>query len=593
MDQIDRSSAPLSVSGLTAEPGARLFAWGVWAAMTVSATALVAVFGTDVPIWDDYGLVLAMTGDQPITSGWLWEQYNEHRIPLSKLILVGSARLAGNDLRTGMVASVACLSALAAGLVALAGRLRGGARPTDAVFPILLLHPGHTVNLLWSFMFAQILPTALAGGILIAVAASAARPGPQRAAGIGAGLALLPLCGGTGLLYVPALAAWLFAEGCAEACSGRPRAGLTGVAVALAAVPGLVLAAFYFRGFRGGVHPPAPEGIVDNARTALQFLAGGLGAPAAWSWPWSGFATMGAVAAGSAMLYRGWRTESAERSRVLGLAAFLAALLSIAAGVGWGRGWAGPLAGFQDRYVTMATPLWCWIALVVRLYAPPALGSLARNTLFALSCVLLWPNAEAGLTSGRGGAATALALTRDIKAGLPPSRLIPRYTPSLHPSQDELSRLIPFLRRHRIGPFGDVRDDPPYHEAPIPVAPTSLRMARWDASSATARVTGVDPQLVYRLPSPRLAVGVRIRYAHSNPQGSPARFQLGWLHPGQTEYVPSQRYSFWTLPTGTDKRTTVWIGEVVSEFRIQPDNQPCDFHISAITLLEPGPAPPP
>jgi hypothetical protein len=591
MDQIDQIQAHQRVRDGAAEPGARLFVWGGWGVMTLASSALVARYGTDVPTWDDYGLVLAMTGDQPITSGWLWEQWNEHRYPIPKLILVGAGRLAGNDVRAGMVASVTCLSALAAGMIALSGRLRGGMRPTDAVFPILLLHPGHAVNLLWCFMFAQILPTAIAGAVLVAIAASASWPGPRRAAGIGAALVLLPLCGGTGLLYVPALAAWLFAAAWVEGRSGRSGAALNGVAIALAAVPGLLLTALYLRGFRGSAHPPSPEGVLDNARAALQFLTGGLGAPAAWSWPWSGFATFGAIAAGLAMLYRGWRTKPGERSRVFGLAAFLAALLAMAAGVGWGRGWAGPLAGFQDRYVSMAAPLWCWLAIVFRLYATPALDLLAGHTLLVVACVLLWPNAEAGFANGRGVSATAFALARDVKAGLTPSQLVARYTPSLYPSQDELSRFIPILRRRRVGPFGGVRDEPPHHEVAIPVTPSSVSFARWDSSSSTAHVTGEDPQLLYRLPSPRPVVGVRIRYSHSNPQGSPGRFQLTWLHPGQSEYTPSQRYSFWTLPTGTHKQTTVWIGQVVSEFRIQPDNQPCDFRIDGITLLEPGAAP--
>jgi len=163
---------------------------------------------------------------------------------------------------------------------------------------------------------------------------------------------------------------------------------------------------------------------------------------------------------------------------------------------------------------------------------------------------------------------------------------------SLYPSQDELLRLIPILRRGRVGPFGAVRDDPPHHETPIPAAPSSLRMATWDASSSTAHVTGENPQLLYRLASPRLVVGVRIRYSHANRQGGPARFQLTWLHPGQSDYTSSQRYAVWSLPTGTHRQTTVWIGQVVSEFRIQPDNQPCDFQIEGVALLEPGAAPP-
>ncbi|ODU01342.1 MAG: hypothetical protein ABS79_01880 [Planctomycetes bacterium SCN 63-9] len=575
------------------DSGARLFVWGVWALMTLSASALVVSFGSDVPIWDDYGVVLAAIGDQPINADWLWEQANEYRIPIPKLILVAVDRLAGNDVRAGMAASVVCLSALSAALIALAGRLRGGLKPFDAVYPILLLHPGHAPNLLWSFMFSQILPTAIGGGILIAMISSRSWPGARRAAWIGAALALLPLCGGTGLLHVPALAAWLLASAWVEFHSGHPDSRRRGTLILLATVPGLLLTVLYFRGFRWDPHPPAPGGIFDNMRAALQFLAGGLGAPASWGWPWTGWGTLAAISIGLAILIRGWVVDPRGRSRVAALAAFLAAILTLGAGVGWGRGWAGPLAGFQDRYVAMATPLWCWLAIVFQLYAPPIIDSLGGNTLFAFACILLWPNAEAGLASGRGSTANAQALGRDIQAGMPPYKLVSRHTPAIHPSQDELARLLPKLRKGRLGPFRQLRDDPPHRGVSIPVTPTALQLADWDRATSTAHIKGVDPQLVYRLASPRPVLGVRIGYSHSTPDRSPARFQLTWLRPGQSSYnnLPAQRYALWTLPTGSHRQTTVWIDDVVQEFRIQPDNQPCDFQVESIMLLEPDAAP--
>ncbi|CAN5627023.1 hypothetical protein BH23PLA1_BH23PLA1_35310 [soil metagenome] len=111
---------PVAEAGAT-EPGARAFVWGVWGLLTLSALVIVGWFGSDVPTWDDYAFVPALVGEPPVTLGWLWEQCNEHRIALPKLILVEANRLAGNDVRAGMVLSVATLSALAA---ALYGRLR-------------------------------------------------------------------------------------------------------------------------------------------------------------------------------------------------------------------------------------------------------------------------------------------------------------------------------------------------------------------------------------------------------------------------------------------------------------------------------------
>jgi hypothetical protein len=55
-------------------------------------------YGNNVPLWDDWGLVLARTGGQPVTAAWLWEQVAEYCLPLLKLFLFALGRATGNDL---------------------------------------------------------------------------------------------------------------------------------------------------------------------------------------------------------------------------------------------------------------------------------------------------------------------------------------------------------------------------------------------------------------------------------------------------------------------------------------------------------------
>jgi hypothetical protein len=580
----NRAARPAVQSADGPAPGARAFVWGAWGLMSLAATAFVAHYGTNVPVWDDYSIVVALIGDRPVTLEWLWEQCNEHRIALPKLILLYAERLAGNDVRAGMFLSVATLSLLAAALVGLSARLKGGIRPSDALFPLLLLHVGQASNLLWSIQFIHVLPTALGTAFLIAIAVRSSWPGPRIIALAGVGLALLPLCGGTGLMFVPGLVLWLLGVAVAHARSvrvGRWRRALMAV---LAVLPGLGFSALYFRGFRAGLHPETTGGIVDVARTALQFLTGGIGIPAALLWPWSGAVTLGLAALCVVLLGRSWWRQPDERPRVFGLAAFLAAVLALAAAVGWGRGWSGGRAGFQERYFTMATPLWCWLALVFRLYAPPALGRLVPNALFAALCAFGWPNTEAGLEYGRDVAARAKALSNDLLAGVPAYRIVKSHTPFLYPSQDEVTRLLPILRNARFGPFQSLRDSPTFRETSVPLRPTQVTLARWDGT--TAHVTGVDPQITFTLTRPCPVAGIRIKYAHTNLQRAPARFQLSWKRPGQQNYTDAQRYTNWTLPTGEGKQTTVWVDDILEQFRIQPDNQPCEFRIEQITLLE-------
>jgi hypothetical protein len=82
-----------------------------------------------------------------------------------------------------------------------------------------------------------------------------------------------------------------------------------------------------------------------------------------------------------------------------------------------------------------------------------------------------------------------------------------------------------------------------------------------------------------------MIAGIRVRYAHKNLQGAHARFNLSWKRTGQAAYGDQQRFANWTLPTGEGRETTIWIDDVVEQFRIQPDNQRGEFRIDEITLL--------
>ena len=62
---------------------------------------------------------------------------------------------------------------------------------------------------------------------------------------------------------------------------------------------------------------------------------------------------------------------------------------------------------------------------------------------------------------------------------------------------------------------------------------------------------------------------------------------MRWRGLDQLPASPDRVYANWNLPTGRDRTTTVWVGETIREFRVQPDNQPCEFRIESITLLIP------
>ena len=153
---VRRSDTPPTELTLEApEAGASAFVWGVCGLLTLALIGFVARYGSNVPKWDDFSIVPQLAGVRPVTLRWLWEQGNEHRIPLPKLIMLSASRLAGNDVRAEMYLSVLALSGLSAALIAVASKLAGGLRSSDALFPLLLLSVGQAANLLWATSFTR------------------------------------------------------------------------------------------------------------------------------------------------------------------------------------------------------------------------------------------------------------------------------------------------------------------------------------------------------------------------------------------------------------------------------------------------------
>jgi hypothetical protein len=158
-----------------------------------------------------------------------------------------------------------------------------------------------------------------------------------------------------------------------------------------------------------------------------------------------------------------------------------------------------------------------------------------------------------------------------------------RYTPFLHPSQEALHESLGMLRQAGIGRFRSLHDDPPFQQIPVERSPAEIRLARWNEGEL--EVTGPDPWVTFDLPSPTPVCGIRLDYSHASPEGAPARFRIAWRRGEDRGFPPDQQYANWNLPTGANRSTTIWVDDFVSQFRIQPDNRPCRFSISELTLL--------
>ena len=429
------------------------FAWLVWAAATAASLVFVAVLGIDVPFWDEWELVPAATGHQPVTGRFLWSLHNEHRIPLPRLVYLGVFALGGGDFRAGMAFNVLALSASAALLMGAAARARGEGAWTDGAIALLLLHPGQAENLLWGFQIPLVLFTLLQSVILAAVLRLEAALGRGQALAIGTASILLPLCGAPGIAVAPVLGLWLLLRATrGPAGSGGPgtagRPLLLGLGSSAMAVCGL-----YLVGYHGNPLHPDSAGVLPSLRAAAEFLAVALGPAAGWHLRPAVALLTAALAATAAGAGWWWWRSPERRNAAEGLLAFFAAGCGLALMIGWGRSGFGPGAALAPRYVALSVPLVCWVYLAWCRLPWPRAGRAVQVAIFAAAAGLYPGNFSSGADYGHARRDSLQGLVRDIEAGRPLAEAAAAHSPRVYPDPTILAARLRMLRERRLGPF--------------------------------------------------------------------------------------------------------------------------------------------
>ena len=568
-----------------------VFVWGVWSLLLVIALGFVGRYGSPIPFWDDWGFVPYLTGEAPVTASWLWSQVNEHRIPVSKLILLASYKLSGGDFRAGMFLNVLGFGMLAFALIRAARAVRGRTCFADAFFPVVLLSTGHARTFLWSMTFTDVVPSVLVGAVLIVIVRGGGQLTLRSAALSGLCLVMLPLCGGTGLAYVPAITTWLGYVGYrlrrAPEAAGR-KAGLVAWSASIAAV---LLVGAYFIGYQK-IHfdpsessPRSGLGLYDFFKTTLKFLTISFGPAAVRFWPVSGVLTASLMLITAVLLAAAIRRHRAqELQRDLGLLAFITGCACLALAIGWGRSKWDPWYILDGRFAARAVPVLCGVYFVWEICSPPFSRPLFRMALFALVLSALLLNVSLGVDWAKHSDELHAGLERDLRAGVPISLLIKRHTPALHPFHEASGRLLRSLHRAGIEKYRLLREDPPFREVRLPAIPTGMNQVTWEGGAGHA--TGNEPYLVFDLPEPMFVCGIRIRFSHSNDERMMPYFQLFWRERHRGEFADPNRYCHFQLATGgKEVEVPVWIYDRIDQIRIHPDRRPCDFKISEIVLL--------
>ncbi len=564
----------------------RLFVYGVLAVLSIGLVYYVMKFGRNVPFWDDWEMVPGLTGNEPTGWSWIWHPQNEHRIPITRLVVLVVWRLTG-DLRVVMVLTSLILAAIAWLFVHTARVLRGQTSFFDAAFPLALLHWGHFENLIFAQQMVLVMAVATGSAVVLLAADERWKTSLARTVVMGLLLALTPLNGAMGIVLALPLAVWMAVAGLERWRSddrrARPVAGvLLGSAVATIAIVATIVATTRVE----GVHTPSPS-VAATAHVALEVLNMGLGPPASLMFPLAGYGVAVFVALTALLGVWAFVSWPADWLRVLLLLAAIAGSVGIAVAIGHGRAGSTLDAGFAARYTIFG------VTAIVLAYcaaiglAPRRVESLLGALVFASFCAMLPLNYFAGKAYGYDRSSRDDALAADVKRGFPPDLLGRRHENRIYPAASVLGTRLAMLSNARASVFASA---PAATELTRreELQPVVVRTNDLSWTGLGGEATGPDPHVVIALPSPRYVGAVEVTFVLERPSPAPTTLEGFAMLTGTNGFEPGARNDVVAVTPSTEEQTRVlWIGAAVDRIRIDPSQAPCAFDLRRVVLLEP------
>jgi hypothetical protein len=596
-----------------AEPdwGASVFVWGIWASMVLATLILVVKDGSPFPQQDDWEMISALTGNEPITLWWLWRPHGwwhdpghhdryttEHRSPLFNLVYLWLLKLSRADFRSGSVLSVLALGAVAFAMIRTARDLRNRQEYSDAYFPLVMLHWGHK-GFLWSQQLYFALSAVVACVMLLLVARRCAPFTLRSAVAFALGLVLLVMSGPGGMAYVPALSLALVASGILRRRAGDPRCRRAGFWMLAISLVVLMLVPLYFVGLEKPINSTYGTNIRDSLKSGTRFLVTGIGPSFFWyTWPYSGMAMIALFAAGTLALCLLWWTRPQERFRAASLLCFMGGAGCLALAMGFGRG----TGANYDNHSFLAIPALCCLYLVWTVCRLP-LSRDIQVSLFVVVCVALGPNIRYGRDMGATTRSSAERTGRLIQAGIPSAILADLnvmlsfdgfYDQSIA-RKYAVSRLE-MMRNAGFPRFQFLKENQGLAELALPVETSRLTGMSGDNRIMPGSGTGTD--LVYGLSEPRFVYAIRLGYRY---RGTPhPELKLSWRTTkddivSEADVVPhasrvwNETLEGTVVTDGTREGTVaVWVNDTIREIHIRLENKPSTFELSQIVLILPA-----
>jgi hypothetical protein len=489
---------------------AKALVWSMWLILISVALIFLFEFTRNVPHNEDWFLVRPLTGNEPSLFQWLWAQNSnsEHRVPFARLIFLALLKATDGDFRAGMFFNIFSLGALSFAMIRVARHLRGGRTSVaDAFFPLVLLHLGHSENLLWSWQMSQIIPTVLACLILLAIVSRQTLTAPVPAVVAGISLILLPLNGANGLIYVPLMAAWLGFYGVWHWRHAKtwPAPRWTNAFLSGSAVIALALMGLYFVEYKRPSWIPPQPSLGTALQATVKFLALGFGPIARSSWKLSVLAAIGVLAPSAMLAVRAVLChQGQERWRAAGVMLFFGNTALFALAMGWGRAAAIPLIfGFWPlRYALFAVPALCTAYFIWELYGSARLRKAVQVGLFLVMFLLLPFNSMNGFWWIHWFLERDQAFEQDLASGTPLHSLAERHRQVLGAwiNPGDLVDLMAMLHTARIAPFAALQGDPVKAEASSPSVIPAQGQPHAQSPEYAASAPLVAQEIRYHMP---------------------------------------------------------------------------------------------
>lgn len=552
--------------------------WTTWAAMLGLALGLLVQFSSPVPFRDDWSFVPVLTGARPYTPGWLLERYFDHRLFLTRILVIAQVSLARGDFRVGAFVNVLAMAALAAGMLLTAGRLRGRQLLADIFFPLTLLGLTQYDPFMQAMPLGHILSTVLGGTVLLLIVRN---PGLwSRWDTFLGGAAFLGLALGcaSGLPYVPTLALFL----CLMVLLRTHVAGRRDAVLLIFPLASAAYVVSYFAGYQRPEFNVAESDLETKLWTSISFLGMGFGlGQQEWVARVGASVAVLLTCSGAGLVWVAYARPT-ERVRVLGLLCYLGAMAALAVAIGWGRSHL-PFA-YQSHYVTVAIPVVCCLYFLPALIHPLC-GRVLQVALASFAVFLWYPNVLLGLTLAGGYQARMQPLEVALRARMAPEHIAEYISEELFVANPEgFAAHLRMLRRAGIGEFAHLPDKSAAAEYSITVEEATVKDLNWEGRSG--QVLGPEPNLLWYLPRRSHVYAIRVVIGYRGEFDEPAVLTLvtGRLEEHGLAGVKSMELR---IEPGDPQTLIVWPDDALDFLTLNPDPRAGEVTIDAVTLLVP------